>query len=199
MIGLDDALVATRWGVFLLRTILRFWRGRAIKNIETSKELLDLKEEPMNFRKRGNMGLPVVAFPIFVHKKVYLKLQPQKIMFDLICDSIPLKTISWERNYNIEDLKEEADIEAPDIEAIDDGKIIIRFPCVNVAYNHKNIHKWELKGKVTFNSKIGEITKKGTFPFQLGDEKDRKQEDKLKEAIKYFHKFYVEGVESIES
>ncbi|MGB2842725.1 MAG: hypothetical protein WBC40_09685 [Halobacteriota archaeon] len=194
---LYDFLVATKWGVFLLRTFLSFWKRGAIKNIETSEELLNLKEAGMHFTLKGNMGLPVVDFTISVNKQVYLKLQPQKIMLNLTCDSIPLKTFFWDRNYNIDDVIKAdrngyLDIEVADIKAIGGGQIIIRYPCVNVSYNHNYIHKWELKGKVTFNSKIREITKKITFSFRLGDESDRKKEDKLKEAINDFQKSYVD-------
>ena len=191
------ALVATKWGVFLLRTFLSFWKKRAVKDIETSEELLNLKEEDMYFTQRGNMELSVVAFPISVHKQVYLELRPQKIMFNLTCDSIPLKTFFWDSGYNIDDVIEadEMYIEVANIKAIGGGQIIIRYPCVSVSYDHSHIHKWVLKGKVTFNSKIGEITKKGTFSFQLGD----KKEEKLKNSIKGFQKDYVEGVEKIVS
>ncbi|MCW7073780.1 MAG: hypothetical protein OCU20_07895 [Methanophagales archaeon] len=51
------------------------------------------------------------------------------------------------------------------------------------------MRKWKLNGKITYHSKIGDITKEKTLRFQLSDEK----EEKLKEAIKRFHKFYVKG------
>ena len=51
------------------------------------------------------------------------------------------------------------------------------------------MRKWELNGKITYHSKIGDITKEKTLRFQLSDEKEKK----LKEAIKRFHKFYVKG------
>lgn len=193
MMGLDDALVASRGGVFLLRTFLGFWKKRALRNIETSEKLLSIQSADMDYLI-VTKDLPVVVFTIAVEKKIYLKLRPQRILLELSCDSIPLKTFSWDRSYNIEGVKDFPDIEAPDIEAIDDGKIIIRYPCVNVFYSHRYIHKWELKGKVTFHSEIGDINRRGIkLTFQLGNEKDKEKEEKLKKAIEHFQKFYIEG------
>ena len=191
MTELGAALVATRWGVFLLRTILSFWKRRAVRYIESSQKLLNIKEVGMDYFKTTN-DLPVVEFTIVVEKKAYLKLQLQKLLLELTCDHIPLKTFFWDRNYNIEGLKDSPDIEALDIDAIGDGYIVIRYPCVNVFYRHDPIHKWELMGKITYHSKIGDITKEKTLRFQLGDEKDKKKEEKLKKAIADFQNNYIE-------
>ena len=156
---------------------------------------LNIKEEGMDF-STADKHLPVVVFTIAVEKKIKEKLQPQKILLDLTCDSIPLKTYFWDGDYNIESVKESHfDIDAPDIEAIGDGKITIKYPCMNVFYNHTYIHQWELKGIVTYRSKIGDINRKIKLSFQL----DKKNEEKLKNAIKAFQRDYVEGVEKIVS
>ena len=63
---------------------------------------------------------------------------------------------------------------------------------MNVFYNHNYIHRWKLKGRVVFHSKIGDINKEMDLTFQL----DKKKEEKLKNAIKDFKRLYVEGVES---
>ena len=187
MIGMDDALVATRWGVILLRTFLSFWKKGALKDIEASEKLLSLKSAGMDYSIK-NGTLPVVEFKITVKKKIYLKLHPQKILLDLTCDSIPIKTFLWDSDYSIEDTKDTPDIIAPDIDAIDDGEITIKYPCVHVSYHY--IHEWKLTGKVTYHSKIGDITKVIRLPFQL---EDKKVEEKLRTALKGFQKRYAEG------
>ena len=173
---MDDALVASREGVFLLRTFLSFLKKRALKDIETSEKLLSLEEVKMDY-SIINEVLPVVEFKIAVKKKIYLKSQLQKLLLDLTCDSIPLKTFFWDRDYNIEDTKDLPDIVAPDIEVIGDGKITVNYPCVHVSYHH--IHEWKLRGRVTYRSKIGDINREIKIPFQL----DNKNEEKLKKAI----------------
>jgi len=63
MTELGVALVATRCGVFLLRTILRFLKRKAVRNIESSEKLLDIKEAGMDFFKttKGDVKeIPVV-------------------------------------------------------------------------------------------------------------------------------------------
>jgi len=190
MTELGVALVATRLGVFLLRTILRFLKRKAVRNIESSEKLLDIKEAGMDFFKttKGDVKeIPVVEFRIAVEKRIYLELQLQKLLLELTCDYIPIKTIFWERSYNIDGVRVFPEIKAPDIEAIGNGTITIKHPCT-VLHSH-NMRKWELNGKITYHSKIGDITKEKTLRFQLSDEK----EEKLKEAIKRFHKFYVKG------
>ena len=186
MTELGVALVATRCGVFLLRTILKFWNRRAVRNIESSEKLLDIKETEMDFFKDVK-DIPVVVFRIAVENKAYLKLQLQKLLLELTCGYIPIETIFWERSYNIDGVRIFSVIEAPDIEALGTGTITIQHPCT-VLHSH-NMRKWELNGKITYHSKIGDITKEKTLRFQLSDEK----EEKLKEAIKRFHKFYVKG------
>ena len=185
MTAIYDVLVATKWGFFLLRTILKFWNRRAVRNIESSEKLLDIKETEMDFKDVKD--IPVVVFRIAVESKVYLKLQLQKLLLELTCGYIPIETIFWERSYNIDGVRIFSVIEAPDIEAIGNGTITIKHPCT-VLHSH-NMRKWELNGKITYHSKIGDITKEKTLRFQLSDEK----EEKLKEAIKRFHKFYVKG------
>ncbi len=185
MTAIYDVLVATKWGFFLLRTILKFWNRKAVRNIESSEKLLDIKETEMDFKDVKD--IPVVVFRIAVESKVYLKLQLQKLLLELTCDYIPIKTIFWERSYNIDGVRVFPEIKAPDIEAIGNGTITIKHPCT-VLHSH-NMRKWELNGKITYHSKIGDITKEKTLRFQLSDEK----EEKLKEAIKRFHKFYVKG------
>ena len=185
MTAIYDVLVATKWGFFLLRTILKFWNRRAVRNIESSEKLLDIKETEMDFKDVKD--IPVVVFRIAVESKVYLKLQLQKLLLELTCGYIPIETISWERSYNIDGVRIFSVIEAPDIEALGTGTITIQHPCT-VLHSH-NMRKWELNGKITYHSKIGDITKEKTLRFQLSDEK----EEKLKEAIKRFHKFYVKG------
>lgn len=190
MTELGVALVATRWGVFLLRTILRFLKRKAVRNIESSEKLLDIKEADMDFFKttKGDVKeIPVVEFRIAVEKRICLELQLQKLLLELTCDYIPIETIFWERSYNIDGVSVFPEIKAPDIEAIGNGTITIKYPCVNIFYNH--MHKWELNGKLTYHSKIGDITKEKTLRFQLSNE----NEEGLKKAIKHFHKFYVEG------
>jgi len=186
MTELGVALVATRCGVFLLRTILKFWNRRAVRNIESSEKLLDIKETEMDFFKDVK-DIPVVVFRIAVENKAYLKLQLQKLLLELTCGYIPIETIFWERSYNIDGVRIFSVIEAPDIEALGTGTITIQHPCT-VLHSH-NMRKWELNGKITYHSKIGDITKEKTLRFQLSDEKEKK----LKEAIKRFHKFYVKG------
>jgi len=186
MTELGVALVATRCGVFLLRTILKFWNRRAVRNIESSEKLLDIKETEMDFFKDVK-DIPVVVFRIAVENKAYLKLQLQKLLLELTCGYIPIETIFWERSYNIDGVRIFSVIEAPDIEALGTGTITIKHPCT-VLHSH-NMRKWELNGKITYHSKIGDITKEKTLRFQLSDEKEKK----LKEAIKRFHKFYVKG------
>ena len=185
MTAIYDVLVATKWGFFLLRTILKFWNRRAVRNIESSEKLLDIKETEMDFKDVKD--IPVVVFRIAVESKVYLKLQLQKLLLELTCGYIPIETISWERSYNIDGVRIFSVIEAPDIEALGTGTITIQHPCT-VLHSH-NMRKWELNGKITYHSKIGDITKEKTLRFQLSDEKEKK----LKEAIKRFHKFYVKG------
>ena len=186
MTAIYDVLVATKWGFFLLRTILKFWNRRAVRNIESSEKLLDIKETEMDFFKDVK-DIPVVVFRIAVENKAYLKLQLQKLLLELTCGYIPIETIFWERSYNIDGVRIFSVIEAPDIEALGTGTITIKHPCT-VLHSH-NMRKWELNGKITYHSKIGDITKEKTLRFQLSDEK----EEKLKEAIKRFHKFYVKG------
>lgn len=185
MTAIYDVLVATKWGFFLLRTILKFWNRRAVRNIESSEKLLDIKETEMDFKDVKD--IPVVVFRIAVESKVYLKLQLQKLLLELTCGYIPIETIFWERSYNIDGVRIFSVIEAPDIEALGTGTITIQHPCT-VLHSH-NMRKWELNGKITYHSKIGDITKEKTLRFQLSDEKEKK----LKEAIKRFHKFYVKG------
>ena len=185
MTAIYDVLVATKWGFFLLRTILKFWNRKAVRNIESSEKLLDIKETEMDFKDVKD--IPVVVFRIAVESKVYLKLQLQKLLLELTCGYIPIETIFWERSYNIDGVRIFSVIEAPDIEAIGNGTITIKHPCT-VLHSH-NMRKWELNGKITYHSKIGDITKEKTLRFQLSDEKEKK----LKEAIKRFHKFYVKG------
>ena len=185
MTAIYDVLVATKWGFFLLRTILKFWNRRAVRNIESSEKLLDIKETEMDFKDAKD--IPVVVFRIAVESKVYLKLQLQKLLLELTCGYIPIETIFWERSYNIDSVRIFSVIEAPDIEALGNGTITIQHPCT-VLHSH-NMRKWELNGKITYHSKIGDITKEKTLRFQLSDEKEKK----LKEAIKRFHKFYVKG------
>jgi len=185
MTAIYDVLVATKWGFFLLRTILKFWNRRAVRNIESSEKLLDIKETEMDFKDAKD--IPVVVFRIAVESKVYLKLQLQKLLLELTCGYIPIETIFWERSYNIDSVRIFSVIEAPDIEALGTGTITIQHPCT-VLHSH-NMRKWELNGKITYHSKIGDITKEKTLRFQLSDEKEKK----LKEAIKRFHKFYVKG------
>ena len=67
---------------------------------------------------------------------------------------------------------------------------------MNVFYDHNYIHQWELKGIVTYRSKIGDINRKIELTFQLDN---KKEEEKLKNAIRSFHRDYVEGVEKIVS
>ena len=136
----------------------------------------------------GEKHLPVVMFPIVVEKKINMELRPKKILLYLTCDSIPLKTISWDRDYNIEGIKDSSEIDAPNIEAIGDGKITIKYPCVNVFYNHSYVHEWVLKGRFTFYSEVGNIDKEESLTFRLDD----KVEEKLKGAIKDFQNTYVE-------
>ena len=185
MTAIYDVLVATKWGFFLLRTILKFWNRKAVRNIESFEKLLDIKETEMDFKDVKD--IPVVVFRIAVESKVYLKLQLQKLLLELTCGYIPIETIFWERSYNIDGVRIFSVIEAPDIEALGTGTITIQHPCT-VLHSH-NMRKWELNGKITYHSKIGDITKEKTLRFQLSDEK----EEKLKEAIKRFHKFYVKG------
>ena len=185
MTAIYDVLVATKWGFFLLRTILKFWNRRAVRNIESSEKLLDIKETEMDFKDVKD--IPVVVFRIAVESKVYLKLQLQKLLLELTCGYIPIETISWERSYNIDGVRIFSVIEAPDIEALGTGTITIQHPCT--VLHSQNMRKWKLNGKITYHSKIGDITKEKTLRFQLSDEK----EEKLKEAIKRFHKFYVKG------
>ena len=185
MTAIYDVLVATKWGFFSLRTILKFWNRKAVRNIESSEKLLDIKETEMDFKDVKD--IPVVVFRIAVESKVYLKLQLQKLLLELTCGYIPIETIFWERSYNIDGVRIFSVIEAPDIEALGTGTITIQHPCT-VLHSH-NMRKWELNGKITYHSKIGDITKEKTLRFQLSDEK----EEKLKEAIKRFHKFYVKG------
>ena len=196
MTELGVALAATRWGVVLLRTILRLWRRRVLEDVEISRGLLDIEEEDMDYDIRYKhlpIQLPTVTFTIVVKKRIYLELQLKKLLFELTCDSIPLKTFFYDRSYNMEMEKDSPDIVAEDIGAIGDGKIIIRYPCVNIFYNHDYVHKWELVGRVTYHSKIGDINKRRVkLIFQL----DNKKEEKLKKAIKDFQKVYVEGAES---
>ena len=125
MMELGVALVATKWGVFLLRTILRFWKRKALKNVETSEKLLNIKEKNIDFLILDRY-LPEVVFMIAVEKRIYLKLHPQKILLELTCDSIPLKTFFVDKNYDIEGIKDFPEIEAPDIETIGDGEMTIR-------------------------------------------------------------------------
>ena len=147
---------------------------------------LNIKEAGMDFLIKDK--LPVVVFTIAIEKRIKEKLQPQKMLLDLTCDSIPLKTYLWDRDYNIECVKESHfDIYASDIEEIGDGEIIIKYPCVHVSYHY--IHEWKLIGKVTYHSKIGDITRGIKLSFQL---KDKKEEEKLKSYLKYFQKSYVE-------
>ena len=185
MTAIYDVLVATKWGFFLLRTILKFWNRKAVRNIESSEKLLDIKETEMDFKDVKD--IPVVVFRIAVESKVYLKLQLQKLLLELTCGYIPIETISWERSYNIDGVRIFSVIEAPDIEALGTGTITIQHPCT--VLHSQNMRKWKLNGKITYHSKIGDITKEKTLRFQLSDEK----EEKLKEAIKRFHKFYVKG------
>jgi len=168
-----------------LRTILKFWNRKAVRNIESSEKLLDIKETEMDFKDVKD--IPVVVFRIAVESKVYLKLQLQKLLLELTCGYIPIETIFWERSYNIDGVRIFSVIEAPDIEALGTGTITIQHPCT--VLHSQNMRKWKLNGKITYHSKIGDITKEKTLRFQLSDEK----EEKLKEAIKRFHKFYVKG------
>lgn len=191
MIAIYDVLVATKWGVFLLRTILKFWNRRAVRNIESSEKLLDIKETGMDFFKttHGDVKeIPVVEFRIAVESKVYLKLQLQKLLLELTCDYLPIETIFWERSYNIDGVRVFPVIKSPgraNIEELGTGTITIKLPCTVL---HDHMHKWELNGKITYHSKIGDVTKEKTLRFQLSDEK----EEELKKAIKHFQ-FYVKG------
>ncbi len=120
---LYDVLAATRLGVILLQTFLRFLRKKALKNIETSEKLLRIKEPEVYLSTRSG-SLPMVGFKIPIEKKAYLKLEPQRLLIELTCDNIPLKTFFWYKGCNIDD------VVAPDLEAIGDGYIEIKYPCV---------------------------------------------------------------------
>ena len=172
---LYDVLVATRLGVILLQTFLRFLRKKALKNIETSEKLLRIKEPEVYLGTRSG-SLPIVIFRIPIEKKAYLKLEPQRLLIELTCDDIPLKTFFWYKDCNIDD------VVALDLEAIGDGYIEIKYPCVNVFYKH--MHKWWLKGEVTFHSKIGDFSRKINLISYL----DPKSEKKLREDIIEFQK-----------
>ncbi len=147
------------------------------------------------YKTKTNIDIPVVEFKIKIKNRSPLDLEPQKILLDLTCDSIHQKTYFWDRSYNIEKVKETPDVEAPEIEAGEDGHIWVRYPCVNVFYNHKNIHIWQLKGRISFDSKIentGRVINKDrviNLTFQL----DKDKEEELKKDIKNFHEFYVKG------
>ena len=182
--------------IFAIATI--FVNRKEVKKSEEEKKWkqedlekgVSIKGGDMHYSIRTDKRLPVIMFPIVVEKKINMELRPQKILLELTCDSIPLKKISWDRDYNIDGIEEgSSEIDAPNIEAIGDGKITIEYPCVNVFYNHDYVHEWVLKGKVTYHSKIGDINRKIELTFQL----DKKKEEKLKNAIRSFHRVYVEG------
>ena len=144
----------------------------------------------MKYKTKTNIAIPAVEFKIKVKNGSPLDIEPQKILLDLTCDSIHQKTYFWDRSYNIEEVKETPDIEAPDIGAGEDGYIWVRYPCVNVFYNHRDIHIWQLKGRITFNSKIGNTDIEHIrLTFQL----DKDKEEELKKDMKTFHEFYVKG------
>jgi hypothetical protein len=168
--------------VFAIIAIFVNRRGekRMLENLE--KELI-IKEAGMSKATIYDL-LPVVEFKISVKKNSSnLKLELQKLLLDLTCGIIPQKTFLWDRSYHIESLKE-----FPDIKWTDDGNIKITYPCMYVFYNHNYVHNWKLKGRITYHTKVGDITKEITLVFQL----DEKAEEELKEEIKRFQKSYVE-------
>jgi preprotein translocase subunit YajC len=156
--------------------------------VNLEKELI-IKKAGMRKATTSRDQLPVVEFKIAVERKMHVKLEPQKILLDLTCDIIPQKTFFGDRGYNIEDLKEDPDIEAPDIEATENGHITIRYQCMNVFYKHNYVHNWKIKGRITLHTEIGDITKGMKLVFNL----DKEAEEEFKKDLKRFQGFYVEG------
>ena len=181
MTELSEALLATKWGVVLLQTILRFLRRKILKDIETSKELLSLDNPKIDILSERN-SLPMVAFRIPVRKRIYLKLELQRLYIKLICDDTPVNTVFWYKGCNIDD------VEATDIEAIGDGVITIRCPCTNIY--PIPIHKWELVGEVVFNTKIDDLRRE----IRLVSSLDRKEEGQLRNYLLEFQRKTCEVV-----
>jgi len=181
MVEIVEALLATRLGVILLRTILRFLRRNALEEIETSQKRLTINNPKVDIWSEMN-SLPMVGFRIPVINKAYLKLELQRLFVKVTYDGIPLKNIFWYKGCNIDD------VEASNIEAIGDGTIKITCPCMNM--NPVRIYKWEIIGEVAFDTKLGCFSR----PIKLYADFNQKDSKKLHEYLVGFRDKMQEGV-----
>ena len=181
MIEIVEVLLATRRGVVLLRTILRFLRRKTLKVLETSDKLLTI-ENPKAYTWSETYHLPMVAFEIPIRKRIYLELELQRLFVKVTYDGIPLKTVFWYKGCNIDD------VEASNIEAIGDGSIKITCPCMNM-YPIR-IHKWEIIGDVVFDTKLGCFSR----PIKLYADFDQNDSKKLYGYLVEFQDKMQEGV-----
>jgi hypothetical protein len=148
MVEIVEILLLTKWGVVLLRTVLRFLKRKTLKTLETSNDILSLENPRVDIWAESNT-LPMIAFKIPIRTRTYLKLELKRLYVKIICDNIPFNTIFWYKDCNIDD------VEAPDIEPLQDGSIKIICPCRHIYPMH--IHKWEMVGEVVFDSEIGDF------------------------------------------
>jgi hypothetical protein len=182
MVEIVEVLLATRRGVILLRTILRFLRQKTLKDLETSDKLLTI-ENPKVYQWSETCNLPMVAFEIPIRKRIYLKLELQQLFVKVSYNGIPLKRVFWYKGCNIDD------VEASNIEAIGDGNIKITCPCMNM-YPIR-IHKWEIVGEVVFDTKLGRFSRS----IKLYADFDQKDSKKLHGYLVEFQDKMQEGVE----
>jgi hypothetical protein len=175
MVEIVEVLLATRWGVVLLRTVLRLLRRKTLKKLEISNDILSLANPRVDIWAEYNT-LPMIAFKIPIRTRTYLKLKIKRLHVKIICDGIPFNTIFWYKDCNIDD------VEAPDIEPLKDGHIKIICPCRHIYPMH--IHKWELIGEVVFNSKMGDFRRE----IRLASSLDESAEKKLRRYLLEFQK-----------
>ena len=190
MIEIIEFLLAWKEGAVLLRTILRFLRKKALKDIETSKELLDIDDNIKKVEVIHESHLPVVKVKIDIGKNIYMVLLPQKIMLRLTCEEIPLKRFYWYDGCDICDTHTSA-ISAGLGKR---GDINVTYRCVNVLplsgiVGNVDKPKWRLEGVITYRCKLGDFNRKIVSSFTLKEEK----EEKLKTYLTEFQKFAERG------
>lgn len=184
MIAIDDFLIglsANRVGVFLLSTVIGFWKKRARKNIETDDKLIELRTKELQILREqryflNSAEIPLIRFEIEILKKLYGTIEPQKLLVNLYCNDLFQRTYYWYRGCSIDD------VEIGDLKAVGDGYINIDHMVLSPYPS-----EWKLKGNILFHHKFGDISKEIDLTFPLDEGKNevlRKIIPILKQALK---------------